>query len=68
MINLKKAKKRSGFVIYLFTAVKSDSKFSTRFVIGYYVSTKKVYERGAFLSKMVYKRIRSWSSGRSLWV
>ena len=42
MINLKKAKKRSGFVIYLFTAVKSDSKFSTRYVKGYYVSIEGI--------------------------
>ena len=48
MINLKKAKKRSGFVIYLyfkdsaFTAVKRDSKFSTRYVKGYYVSIEGI--------------------------
>ena len=40
MINLKKAKKCSGFVIYSyfkdspFTVVKMDSKFSTRYVKG----------------------------------
>ena len=27
---------------------------------------KKVYERGAFSEKMVYKRVRGWTSGRSL--
>ena len=42
MINLKRAKKRSGFVIYLCTTVKSDSKFSTRYVKGYYVSIKGI--------------------------
>ena len=27
---------------------------------------KKVYEWGAFSEKMVYKRVRGWTSGRSL--
>ena len=27
---------------------------------------KKVYERGAFSEQMVYKRVRGWTSGRSL--
>ena len=26
----------------------------------------KAYERGSFLSKMVYKRVRGWTAGRSL--
>jgi len=28
--------------------------------------SKKVYERGTFSEKMVYKRVRGWTSGRSL--
>ena len=60
---VKKSRKLSDFVIYsyfkdsVFTAVKRDAKFQTRYVKGV-----------PFLSKMLYtyKRVSGWTSGRSL--
>ena len=37
-----------------------------RYMKGVPFFNKKVYERGTFSEKMVYKRVRGWSSGRSL--
>ena len=51
-----------------FTAVKRDEKFLTRYVKGVAFVNRR-YTRGVpFLSKMVYKKVRGWTSGRSLFV
>ena len=67
-----KSRKRSIFVVdsyfkdSAFTAVKRDAKFSTRYVKGVLFVNKRHTIGVTFLQKMVYKRVRGWTSGRSL--
>ena len=49
-----------------FTAVKGDAEFLNRFVKGVPFVNKKYTKEVPFLSCMVHKRARSWSSGRNL--
>ena len=49
-----------------FTAVKRDAKFLSRFVKGVPFVNRKYTKGLPFLSNMVHKRVRSWSSGRNL--
>ena len=47
--------------------VKKMKKMTRLFFNNVFISLlKKIYERGAFSEKMVYKRVRGWTSGRSL--
>ena len=70
---VKKSRERSGFFIYsffkesAFTAVKRDAKFYARYVKGVaFVNRRCMKAKGLpFLSQLVYKRIRGWTSGRS---
>ena len=70
---VKKLRKRSGFVIYLwyfkesaFTVVERDAKFYTWCVKGVSFINRRYTKGGTFLSKTVYKRVRGRTSGWSL--
>ena len=71
---VKKSRKRYGFVIFsylkdrlsVFTAIKRDAKFETRYEKGV-PSVNRMYTKGVtFLCKKVYKRVMGWTPGRSL--
>ena len=68
----KKSRKRSIFMIdsYLkdsaFIAVKRDAKSQTRYVKGVPFVNRRYMKGVTFSWKMVYKRVRGWTSGRSL--
>ena len=68
---VKKLRNRSSFVIYLylkdsvFTAFKRDGKFYTRYVKGAPLVNRRYTKGVPFLSKMVYKRVRDCTLGRS---
>ena len=67
-----KLRKRSIFVIdsYLngsaFTALKRDAKFLTKYVKGVTFVNRRYTKGVPFSWKMLYKRVRGWTSGRSL--
>ena len=67
-----KSKKCSEFVIdsYLkdsaFISVKRDAKFSTRYVKGVPFFNRRYTKGVPFLWKMLHKRVRGWTVGRSL--
>ena len=66
---VKKLRKCSGFVIYLyfkdnaFTVVEKDAKFYTWCVKGVSFINRRYKKGGTFLSKTVYERVRSRTSG-----
>ena len=68
---VKKLRNRSGFVIYsylkdsVFTAFKWDAKFYTRYVKGAPLVNRRYTKGEPFVSKMVYKRVRGCTLGRS---
>ena len=72
LMAVKKSKKCSEFVIdsYLkdsaFTSVKRDAKFSTRYVKGVPFFNRRYTKGVPFLWKMLHKRVRGWTFGRSL--
>ena len=74
-VAMKKSRKHSGFVIYssckysAFTAVKMDEKVLTRYMKGVSFVNRRHMKGAEYLfceKLMVYKRVRGWTSGRSL--
>ena len=49
-----------------FKAVKRDAKFKIRYVKGVPFVNRRCTKGVPFSGKMVYKRVRCWTSGRSL--
>ena len=53
---------------YAFTAIKRDTKFETWYVKGVPFVIVRYTKWVPFLSKVLYKKVRAWTSGRSLLV
>ena len=73
-LSVKRLRKLSGFVVYLyfkdseFMAVKKDGKFYAKYVKRVQFANRGYMKGASFQSKMVYKRVRGWTLGRSLHV